>query len=398
MAEETSIESLHEFINWVELTKNDLEKEAQEPLAFFYRGHSDRKYSLEPSAYRIDKNGNSYRAVEYYLYQEMLRREPEAFNNDKSIFEQLVRMQHHGLPTRLLDLTKNALVALFFACESNRTDGQVMFFHSALSQVLFPTNIPGPSLSGLETKLDFFNFIDVIMGIFVGYLENQFKQLEKLSYGCNDFRENFRKNLKSWLDIIASEQCKNIEQKIYFFKDIEKRLLPDFFAYWENNFLTCDKKPCYDKTNAPQSINILLKFMVNLNEQRDSSLKLACENLKFPPSQKYNSYSEFIFDFFKLYFIQPPNNNERVRRQHGAFFLIPPLKGKSAMLEDIYTPVTIRIKRKAKERIKEQLSHMGITRAYLFPDLEEQARDIRICYPPRPAGNVLVHPAPEKQA
>lgn len=49
------------------------------------------------------------------------------------MFEKLVRMQHFGLPTRLLDVSRNALVALFFASEpghaaSDASDGIVTAF------------------------------------------------------------------------------------------------------------------------------------------------------------------------------------------------------------------------------------------------------------------------------
>lgn len=44
---------------------------------------------------------------------------PSEFRECTSPFEELTKLQHYGLPTRLLDLTRNPLVALYFACCSS---------------------------------------------------------------------------------------------------------------------------------------------------------------------------------------------------------------------------------------------------------------------------------------
>lgn len=81
----------------------------------YYRGHSRVSYKLSPSILRTEnliKNEN-------YIYQELLINCPNDFINATRHIDYLVKMQHYGLPTRLLDITKNPLVALYFSCCSN---------------------------------------------------------------------------------------------------------------------------------------------------------------------------------------------------------------------------------------------------------------------------------------
>jgi hypothetical protein len=55
---------------------------------------------------------------EHILLRELIAAHPEDFSGDTSALEMLVRMQHYSLPTRLLDVSMNPLVSLYFACES----------------------------------------------------------------------------------------------------------------------------------------------------------------------------------------------------------------------------------------------------------------------------------------
>lgn len=97
----------------------------------FYRGHSNRtKYRLEPSILRKDEHGNYiYRDAEDRMYRELLVSNSIDFHGDVYTLDRLVRMQHYSLPTRLLDITSNPLIALYFACKSNLDqDGEVIVF------------------------------------------------------------------------------------------------------------------------------------------------------------------------------------------------------------------------------------------------------------------------------
>lgn len=94
----------------------------------FYRGHSNEEYDLLPGIYRENEDGKNLVDFEDKIFREVISKSPIEFMG-KNTLESLVLLQHYGTPTRILDLTENALVALYFACtgESNK-NGEVIVF------------------------------------------------------------------------------------------------------------------------------------------------------------------------------------------------------------------------------------------------------------------------------
>lgn len=106
----------------------------------FYRGHSNsKKYRLEPSIFRRDQEGNFiHRDAEDRMYRELLVSNSLDFSGDIYTLDRLVRMQHYSLPTRLLDITSNPLIGLYFCCKSNlNDDGEVIVLSMESSYIKY---------------------------------------------------------------------------------------------------------------------------------------------------------------------------------------------------------------------------------------------------------------------
>jgi hypothetical protein len=87
----------------------------------WFRGHANSEWRLTPKLYRDGVPDRGIRVVEDEIRQEFLMRGPSlGSERPQNSWEWYFLMQHYGAPTRLLDWTEAALIALYFAIRNNR--------------------------------------------------------------------------------------------------------------------------------------------------------------------------------------------------------------------------------------------------------------------------------------
>ena len=400
------IENINQFLDEIKKI------ESKNGNSLFYRGHSNKEFKLEPSIYRKSNKGDFlYIENEDKIYRETIAKVPYDFKG-KNTIESLVLMQHYGVPTRILDLTTNPLVALYFACVGNENeDGEVIVF-----------DIPEESTCYFDSDR-------------VTVLANLAKCKSSFYYRLRNipFLKEYKNSIENVKDKL-SEQHYNIELEKSV-SAIESYSLPDVLFLNETeikdfiNRVIRDHFYSFSKEEKKQLKWILLKKLDNkikslLWEERLSINKYYFgELLHFIKEDK--SYFQNIInpnDVESVFAVRPKLDNPRIVRQHGAFLIfgiqesprfawytsfkedmakIPLqwiIRGKvgenskdevdefeeffTASETDIKTKNNDRIiiKSSKKESILKELDKLGINKSTLFPEIDKVADYIKEKY------------------
>ena len=142
-SEEISIESVSDLLDEIHILGIEL------PL--YFRGEQRCGWQPMSSVFREGLSD-----VEDKMLIDLASRRPQEMGNASTTLEQLQIAQHYGLKTRLLDITKNPLVALFFACEKDEQydceDGRLHIF-AVPESLIKPFNSDAVSVIANFSKL-----------------------------------------------------------------------------------------------------------------------------------------------------------------------------------------------------------------------------------------------------
>lgn len=314
----------------------------------FFRGHGNFNYQLQPSIYR----NQHLVANEDKIIRDAFTYCPESFSENETLFEKLVKLQHYGYTTRLLDLTENALVALYFAVSSSQDEiAELLVLDIPETEIKYSDSDTVAVLSAISLQQKSFSVSQ--MGTELFKIIENIKKSE--TEDCVEEKLE-RKNLNlSPLSVKASKKIEKIREGER--KKVDKKWSRKESDFVENNYN-------WNKTPSMQGLlSIIYNDKPNFRPEIDA------------------------IDFQQILCVRAKLNNPRIIRQQGLFLLfgIDNNKSEQAQVKSSWIKSSeqrILIKPEHKEKILKELRTFGITKQYLFPELDSQAQEIMNRYKP----------------
>jgi len=304
----------------------------------FFRGHANESWKLLPSIYRetyLIKNEDK-------IIKDALTYCPDDFLPSDTLFEKLVKLQHYGYSTRLLDLTTNALVALYFSAWNEQhydKDGELIILDIPDEQIKYGDSDTISILSAISLQSYLFNY--------------------------SQLQEKSEKNAKGSVDrkiLLSIKELSNLG-------DLHKTLLENepevgtLLSHYMNGMEVHYEDEFISIFNAEKEIISLLHT-------------IRTDKPHFRPVINPS-------DFNRVLCVRAKLNNQRISRQQGCFLLfgIKDNKTEAAAIPTEWHPSALKnqkilVKADSKSTIRQELESFGISKRTLFPELEAQATEI----------------------
>ncbi|SDP16860.1 FRG domain-containing protein [Streptococcus equinus] len=385
-----------------------LKKISSSSESFFFRGESEKyKTPLLASGYRKNKFPELLKEAKKEYFREV------GYSLDSDSRENFIAYcQHHGLPTELIDVTENPLVALYFACESNRDSDGIVYV------IKNDTHISDPLTSKLFDKE--VDIISIKEEFDIASLSFQQSGGSYIKFQNTQFYNSMYEDFFSLLileDINDNYSHLNSKLKLckYILKAHRKGVLETIIHHRSNILKNKDNiyelMELLDKYSEKTEIDELEKFYSEFK-----SLKFTKEVKIYPDKNekdpRYDLMSELrdntplILLFIMAYEIRdekfppfpkiiykPSITFDRLKNQQALFIyqmstdkysILNPSDGDSGLnvakevIQQIDFDYEIIIK--SKNQILNELDSIGINRKFIYPDSDNIAKYIKEKY------------------
>ena len=401
------------FENLFYLRENKLKSIMQEGV--FFRGQSEEFEFIIPSIFRDTK----YIENEDELIKEAEISYPLEIQKIKYQSDKLALMQHYGLPTRILDITTNALVALYFAVSENKDkDGVVYLFNKKTNKKEVLTSKSIPVI--IKTVLANLTYKEkLLLDLTFRKIKNKeilLSSFRKVNYRILSIIEKIYDTIKMDIGFIPTNIKISDFYGLNFVSplEIDERIIRQnamFMIFGLDGIYNANKETLKFIKNDKEIIEKKRELGEVEKNYRKTEEELENEINELNEEERENKEEELkrlsIEHMYKVEKIRKKISELEIKRKNYKFeeemqrtldeiitnYMLPyspeyflPKKEKEWIFFDEYGKsthngkVVILLKAKYKERIKNELEVIGISRKTIYPDMQNKSMYIKEKY------------------